>query len=201
MSRHFTKLQCGKTEKIRQVTVRTNKVVRKFRELKDERKTAYRCRQCKRSFVCKSSLLCHKDMEHQNDEVRKYPCLSCERSFEIMQNFQRHQKAKHDPNNSSNNNKNLKDSISSVKSKKIKEDLSCNVCGNEYFTRHGRDQHEDYEHGSSESSKRYPCTVDLCSQSFAFKSNFKRHLTKCLTGKVEKDNNSPRPMTRRNLTL
>ena len=169
----------------KQTTVKRHRT--KIRLLQVERSLPYPCRECGKSFISKQGLICHKDFEHQSDHPRKHECQNCAKSFDIEKNLQRHTSLEHNSSNSH---------VTKVKTKKILEDLSCNICGLEYFSANGRDQHEDFEHGSSELPLRFPCA--LCGRSFAFKTNFKRHMIKCMKGSAfTYDDTAPRRSMRR----
>lgn len=155
----------NKTARIRKIKQRSR---RNLRLVTNDRIMPYNCNECERTFISKDGLFSHQDFEHQK-EGRTYKCSKCERSFNIEGNLERHFKSKHEVNGS----------FKKPKTKKVVEDFSCNVCGIEYFTAQGRDQHEDFMHSSSEAPKRFHCAI--CQRGFAFLTNFKRHMKSCLS--------------------
>lgn len=134
---------------------------------------------CKVCFKGSSSLNCyrlHKDYYHGQDNgiIKRYRCDKCAISFDLKQNITRHVQT-----HNSSPQKKVKKDKRSKRSMKSEEEFTCKYCGLEFFSSQGARMHEDVGHEPfSDEVRRYKCS--LCTSSFNYRPNLKRHLHKCL---------------------
>lgn len=67
----------------------TPTLVIKNKQIYDERKNKFKCKSCFRTFRNQSSLIYHRDAEHNT--LRRFVCSKCDKPFKHKQLLQRHQ--------------------------------------------------------------------------------------------------------------